>query len=133
MRHAFDQFDLKFDLIYKERVKQGGLRAAYDVIVIPNQGRGAKGLVYDIEPRSKPIAYTKTDKFQNLGMYGSSEDISGGMGLDGVVEFQKFVDAGGLLITMGTASAFPAEFGITRRSEERRVGKECRSRWSPYH
>ena len=23
--------------------------------------------------------------------------------------------------------------GKTRRSEERRVGKECRSRWSPYH
>ena len=27
------------------------------------------------------------------------------------------------------ASAAP----ITYRSEERRVGKECRSRWSPYH
>src|SRR2546430_6129632 len=27
-----------------------------------------------------------------------------------------------------------ASFGLTkRRSEERRVGKECRSRWSPYH
>src|SRR2546425_12014200 len=23
--------------------------------------------------------------------------------------------------------------GIEKRSEERRVGKECRSRWSPYH
>ena len=23
--------------------------------------------------------------------------------------------------------------GISVRSEERRVGKECRSRWSPYH
>src|SRR5690606_41184201 len=23
--------------------------------------------------------------------------------------------------------------GIVQRSEERRVGKECRSRWSPYH
>jgi len=22
---------------------------------------------------------------------------------------------------------------VTGRSEERRVGKECRSRWSPYH
>ena len=22
---------------------------------------------------------------------------------------------------------------VTSRSEERRVGKECRSRWSPYH
>ena len=28
---------------------------------------------------------------------------------------------------------FAGEVGITRRSEERRVGKECRSRWSPYH
>ena len=24
-------------------------------------------------------------------------------------------------------------FNINYRSEERRVGKECRSRWSPYH
>ena len=24
-------------------------------------------------------------------------------------------------------------FGGTLRAEERRVGKECRSRWSPYH
>src|SRR2546426_8468737 len=24
-------------------------------------------------------------------------------------------------------------FGMVYRSEERRVGKECRSRWSPYH
>ena len=24
-------------------------------------------------------------------------------------------------------------FSILTRSEERRVGKECRSRWSPYH
>ena len=23
--------------------------------------------------------------------------------------------------------------GVAARSEERRVGKECRSRWSPYH
>ena len=25
------------------------------------------------------------------------------------------------------------ERGTAKRSEERRVGKECRSRWSPYH
>ena len=29
--------------------------------------------------------------------------------------------------------ATPAENVATTRSEERRVGKECRSRWSPYH
>src|SRR2546430_7208198 len=27
----------------------------------------------------------------------------------------------------------PATIARTERSEERRVGKECRSRWSPYH
>src|SRR3546814_5770496 len=34
-------------------------------------------------------------------------------------------------------AAFPLQFPDLRRSEERRVGKECvstcRSRWSPYH
>ena len=28
---------------------------------------------------------------------------------------------------------FAKEPQISHRSEERRVGKECRSRWSPYH
>ena len=27
----------------------------------------------------------------------------------------------------------PVAMGYAPRSEERRVGKECRSRWSPYH
>ena len=28
---------------------------------------------------------------------------------------------------------FSTEYSVVTRSEERRVGKECRSRWSPYH
>ena len=30
-------------------------------------------------------------------------------------------------------SSVPAKLILDVRSEERRVGKECRSRWSPYH
>ena len=30
-------------------------------------------------------------------------------------------------------SFWPKEWSLEARSEERRVGKECRSRWSPYH
>src|SRR3712207_7857080 len=33
--------------------------------------------------------------------------------------------------TCGTTS--PSSSAAAARSEERRVGKECRSRWSPYH
>ena len=32
-----------------------------------------------------------------------------------------------------TALDTPAGHAVEWRSEERRVGKECRSRWSPYH
>jgi len=38
-------------------------------------------------------------------------------------------DAAALL----AARALSGAFGGLSRSEERRVGKECRSRWSPYH
>ena len=41
----------------------------------------------------------------------------------------------GILSLMLVCSVFaeiPAS-AKTTRSEERRVGKECRSRWSPYH
>src|SRR5215813_10870318 len=37
----------------------------------------------------------------------------------------------GMLIGLGGGSA--SSMGSGERSEERRVGKECRSRWSPYH
>src|SRR2546421_8847477 len=32
-----------------------------------------------------------------------------------------------------SAVGVPVEQELVERSEERRVGKECRSRWSPYH
>jgi len=40
----------------------------------------------------------------------------------------------GLHRTVTLGQLFPMSFGPHHlRSEERRVGKECRSRWSPYH
>src|SRR3712207_6856012 len=48
------------------------------------------------------------------------------------------VGAGVLLLLTLLAGPVIARFrpeaaALTDRSEERRVGKECRSRWSPYH
>jgi hypothetical protein len=122
VRHAFDRFAIPFDLIFKERVREGNLRADYDVVLIPNQGRTAKGLVFDVEPRGGPRAYTKTDRYRFLGDYGSSEDITGGMGLEGVIELQRFVAGGGLLVTLGAASHVPPAYGLTREIDARRPG-----------
>lgn len=114
VRYTFDVFEVNYDLIFKEQAKAGNLRAKYDVIVIPNQEKSGKGLVYDLAPVGKPLPYRKSEKFKSLGMYGESDDITGGMGLEGALEFEKFVEAGGVLITLGTASFFPAEFGLSR-------------------
>src|SRR2546427_7967646 len=45
---------------------------------------------------------------------------------------RRLVPVGGRGVRAGARGGqAPAPLG--RRSEERRVGKECRSRWSPYH
>ena len=36
-------------------------------------------------------------------------------------------------VTNFLPSTYPGGTEVEVRSEERRVGKECRSRWSPYH
>jgi hypothetical protein len=115
VRYTFDQYKVPYDLIFKERVLKGDLHSSYDLILIPNQARNAKALVTDIPKGKIPLAYTKTDKYKFLGDYGSSDDITGGMGAQGVAELQKFTEQGGLLVTLGTSSFFPPDFGITPR------------------
>ena len=44
---------------------------------------------------------------------------------------EELLRAGGRALLVSVTPHPPAVLA-TRRSEERRVGKECRSRWSPY-
>ena len=60
-----------------------------------------------------------------------------------MLKHTSLIVAGALVLGMGISTVSFAEMpsldsqSYTRpgsiRSEERRVGKECRSRWSPYH
>ena len=65
-----------------------------------------------------------------------------GVGLGGLQTIEEFhsklVNAGPsrispFMIPMLISNMAPGQIAIFTRSEERRVGKECRSRWSPYH
>ena len=49
----------------------------------------------------------------------------------GIIVLAVLVGGGWLIHRQEQLGAPPA--GLLLRSEERRVGKECRSRWSPYH
>jgi hypothetical protein len=112
VRFTFDEFGVPYDLIYKERVRNGNLRGDYDVIVMPTQTATRQAVF--APPAARPVPYMKDAKYRFLGMYGESPDITGGMGGGGVDAFAKFLDGGGTLIAMGNAVRFPAEFGFAR-------------------
>ena len=42
-------------------------------------------------------------------------------------------DSKKLTVAVNELAAIAGQKPVVMRSEERRVGKECRSRWSPYH
>jgi len=111
-RHAFDQFGIPFELIYKERVARGNLKADYDVIVMAAQNITRTAVMAAPATRAQP--YKRTDKLKFLGMYGETDDMTGGFGQAGVDAFEAFLEAGGTLITTLQATRFPIEFGFAR-------------------
>ena len=51
-----------------------------------------------------------------------------------IVESKKIIDRSELQALMEPSDIYEGtSYFLSIRSEERRVGKECRSRWSPYH
>ena len=52
---------------------------------------------------------------------------------DTTAEPEDYTGEDGLLYCGKCRKPKEAYFPEGKRSEERRVGKECRSRWSPYH
>ena len=72
------------------------------------------------------------------GESGLSVARYGELGTDGRVRRLTLYALDSYYYPVGTRGIAPfaaTELGLARvtRSEERRVGKECRSRWSPYH
>ncbi len=111
-RLTFDEFGIPFDLIYKEQVKAGKLRDKYDVILIAEQNLSRQTVMQ--APAARPQPYKKNDKYKFLGMYGETDDMSGGMGQAGVDAFAAFLEAGGTLIAVGESARLPIEFGWAR-------------------
>jgi 8-oxo-dGTP pyrophosphatase MutT (NUDIX family) len=108
-RLTFDKFGIPFELIYKEQVELGNLRAKYDVILAAEQNLSRQTVL--AVPGARPVPYQKSDKYQFLGMYGESAYITGGFRQKGVDAFASFLEGGGTLITVGDAARMPIEFG----------------------
>ena len=83
--------------------------------------------IYDYHCHISPAQIAENHKFANIG-----ELMLGGDHYKWRVMLSNGVDD---KFCRGDASWLEKwkAFAASLRSEERRVGKECRSRWSPYH
>src|SRR6185503_14737391 len=113
-RAALDAYGIPYTYFADQKLREGRLRAKYDVILFPHVGGSAVSQVSGMaRTGNNALPYKKTDETPNLGAIDSSDDIRGGMGLQGLLELAKFVQEGGTLITEGSTSTILPEYAIT--------------------
>ena len=113
-RAALDTYGVPYTYFADQKLKEGNLRSKYDVIIFPHVGGSAQSQVNGMPiTGSAPLPYKKTAEFPNLAYVDASDDIRGGMGVEGLNELAKFVREGGTLITEGSTSTIFPEYGIT--------------------
>ena len=116
VRYAFDTMGIPYDYVPEDRLRDGNLRARYDVILFPDQGRSASGrqIFEGVDPRQGPLPYLPSPEYPSLGVHSQSQNTTGGMGYEGLLALRDFAESGGTLIFEGSASTLPIEFGMVR-------------------
>jgi hypothetical protein len=113
VRAALDTYGVKYTYFADQKLRDGNLRSKYDVIIFPHVGGSSASYLTGIpKVGPDPVPYKKSELTPNLGALDQSDDIRGGMGIDGLAELARFVQEGGTLITEGSTSAFVADYGM---------------------
>ena len=113
VRAALDYYGVPYTYFADQKLKEGGLRAKYDVILFPHIGGTSQSMINGVPVTgTAPVPYKKTTETPSFGNLDSSDDIRGGMGMEGMAELAKFVEEGGLLITEGSTAALMAEYDL---------------------
>jgi hypothetical protein len=121
VRMIFDQARVPYAYVLDDEVKRGGLNERFDVILVPHTYQSFASVVQGIDPKDGPMPYTATKDFPTHGAPASSPDITGGLGYRGLANLKEFVERGGVLVTLGGASAVPLEGGFTRHIRRARA------------
>jgi hypothetical protein len=114
VRAALDTYGIPYSYFGDINLRQGNLRQKYDVIIFPHVGGTVQTMVNGIARNgATPLPYKKTAEFQALGTPDASDDIRGGMGLEGVKNLDEFVQQGGTLIVEGSTSEIMPAYNLT--------------------
>ncbi len=114
-RIAMDGLSIPYQYISDHVLRDtADLRSKYDVILFGPVYGSAQRIVNGIPKRGQPIPWKAAkDQMPNVATSpDQTDDIRGGMGLEGLMNVRKFVEQGGLFITIGGNSAIPIDYGL---------------------
>jgi hypothetical protein len=112
-RLAFESLGVPYDYISTQDVAaDSALNSKYDVIIFPPVSFNPQDIVNGL-PDGPPIPWKKSELTPNLGV-DETENIRPGMGYSGVANLKKFVETGGLLITVQETAEWAIEYGLAR-------------------
>jgi hypothetical protein len=113
-RIAFDRLQIPYDYISVHVIRDTpNLRDTYDVIILGPVGGSAQSIVNGIPKRGEPIPWKKSDLTPNIGTSpDQTDDIRGGIELEGMVNLKRFIEQGGLFVTIAHNAAVPIDYGL---------------------
>jgi len=114
-RIEFDKYQIPYTYISDQVIgNTPNLREKFDVLIFPPVGGSAQTIVNGMPKRGDPIPWKASAITPNFGNSpDQTDDMRGGMTVAGVANLQKFIEAGGLFITIGGVSQVPIDYGIT--------------------
>ena len=114
-RIEFDKLQIPYTYISDHVIRNTpNLREKFDVLIFPPVGGSAQMIVNGMPKRGDPMpwkASTVTPNFANSP--DQTDDMRGGMTVAGVANLQKFIEDGGLFITIAGVAQVPIDYGIT--------------------
>jgi hypothetical protein len=114
IRYILDQRRVPYLYVRDEDIRAGKLREHIDVLLYGHVDLELAEQIEGLPKRWGPMPFKKTPQTPSFGTPAESDDITGGIGYAGLAEVQRFVDSGGLLITLGSGSMLALEGGIVR-------------------
>jgi len=114
IRYSLDQQRIPYTYLRDEEIRAGDLARIVDVIVYGAVLLDLQGQIHGIEAKHGAMPFNRTDAYPSLGAPVASDDITGGIGWQGLANLEAFAREGGVLITLGSGSTLVLESGLVR-------------------